>query len=156
MSKAIKKRPPLHKQQKERQLHHRAFLLWAMQSRTKRNQRAVARAVGVSHTSINQYIKKYNWEERSASPTTEVEAQQLYRHLYMSKFGMSEISCVEQNVIAPVSSGTTPRTVGESVQQSIAAKDKKISSIHEKEFKRRQLMLLDAAIAYIAQGIKDQ
>jgi len=146
----------LHKQEGERDIEHRAFLLWAMQSRARRNMRAISRAIGRSHTSITNYVAKNNWKGRVKSVTDEAEAQALYRTLYMPEFGLHEIAAIQQYIATPMSTnGTMARGIGESVQKAIDTTTKKIDKVHEKEVQRKHIMLLDAAIGYIAQGLKE-
>ena len=145
----------LHRYEKERDIEYRSFLLWAMQAKTRRNIRAVSRAVSKSHTTICNYMDKHNWAERVTSLTDEAEAQQLYKSLYMPDFGHTEITAVQKYIATPIStSGTMSRSMGESVQQAINTTNKQPEKVHEKEVQRKQLMLLDAAIGYIAQGLK--
>ena len=145
----------LHKYEKERDIEYRSFLLWAMQAKTRRNIRAVSRAIGKSHTTICNYMDKNKWAERVTSLTDEAEAQQLYKSLYMPEFGHTEITAVQKYIATPIStSGTMSRSMGESVQKAINTTNKQPEKVHEKEVQRKQLMLLDAAIGYIAQGLK--
>ena len=146
----------LHRYSNEREIEHRAFLLWAMQAKLNRNVRAISRAVGRSHTSVSNYLNKHNWGSRVTSLTDEAEAQALYKSLYMPEYGMTEISAVQKYIATPIStSGTLDRAIGESVQKAINKTSKKIDKVHEKEVQRKHIMLLDAAIGYIAQGLKD-
>lgn len=151
----LKGESKMHPLKDEKSHMHRAFLLWAMQSKAKRNQRAVSRALNCSHTSINTWMNRFKWKERAGTISSETEAQQLYRHMYMKQHGTSEIQCVEHNIVSPVSAGTVPRGVASSVQSAMNKTSQKLTNIHEKEVKRKQLMLLDASIAYVAQGMKD-
>lgn len=151
----------LHKYKKEKEKPHRAFLLWAMQSINARQISSVARAIGISHTQIGNYRKQFRWDERATKQTDEVEAYQLYKKLYLPTYGMNEIRAVEHNIVIPVSSDpqNVPRSVSASVQKAI--KDANLESLkdaktkHDKEVKRKHIMLLDASIAYIAQGLKE-
>ncbi len=151
----------LHKMKGEKEKSHRAFLLWAMQSTSKRQASAVGRAIGVSHTQIGNYRKQYRWDERATRPTDEVEAYHLYKKLYVPSRGMNELSAVEHNVIIPIGKDdeNVPRNLSASIEK--AMKTAKVESLksaktnHEKEVKRKHIMLLDASIAYIAQGLKD-
>ena len=151
----------LHKFHKEREKPHRAFLLWAMQDVNHRHLTTVARAIGVSHTQISNYRKQFVWDERATRHTDEVEAYQLYKQLYHHKFGEKELDFVKKNMTLAVKTGpeNVPRSVAPSIQK--AMKDAKIESLkdpktkHDKEVKKRHIMLLDAAITYIAQGLKE-
>jgi len=145
----------LHRRQGEPERAHRAFLLWTMQAKMNRNKRAVSRAIKKSHTTISNYLTKFEWELRVTSLSDESEAQQLYRSLYMSKFAMTEISAVQKYIATPLStSGTLDRSIGESVQKAVKDTSAKDGTVHEKEVQRKHIMLLDAAIGYIAQGLK--
>lgn len=146
----------LHRYSNEREIEHRGFLLWAMQAKLNRNLRAVSRAIGRSHTSVSNYLHKHSWSSRVTSLTDEAEAQALYKSLYMPEYGMTEISAVQKYIATPIStSGTLDRGIGESVQSAITKTSKRIDKVHEKEVQRKHIMLLDAAIGYIAQGLKD-
>ena len=145
----------LHRLDNEPERAHRAFLLWTMQAKTHRNKRAVGRAIGKSHTTVGNYMNKFKWLERATTFTDEAEAQQLYRSLYMPKYGLTEITAVQKYIATPLStSGTVGRSVGESVQKAIDKTTSKDGTVFEKEVQRKHLMLLDAAIGYIAQGLK--
>ena len=151
----------LHKMKNEKEKPHRAFLLWAMQSITKRQISTVARAIGVSHTQIGNYRKQFRWDERATKPTDEVEAYHLYKKLYVPSRGMAEMQAVEHNVLIPIGKDpeNVPRTLTASVEKAIS--NSKLESLksaktqHEKDVKRKHIMLLDASIAYIAQGLKE-
>ena len=65
----------LAKRVKEPEIAHRAFLLWAMQTRHKREKSCTARAVDRSHVSVSKYCQKWEWEERALHLSAEVEAQ---------------------------------------------------------------------------------
>ena len=151
----------MHKMKGEKVKHHRAFLLWAMQSIKRRQISSVGRALGISHTQIGNYRKQFRWDERATKQTHEVEAYHLYKQLYMPTKGMSELSAVEHNVIIPMNlkSGNVPRNLSSSVEKAMSSAKidslKDAKSVHEKEVKRKHIMLLDASIAYIAQGLKE-
>ena len=155
-SKTPKKKSPLVRMEKESDREYRAFLLWAMQVKNRRNKLAVSRAIGVSHTTISNWLSKHKWEKRASRQTAETEAQQLYRHLYVPKYNMSEIMAVQENIASPIT-GTVSQEIGSTINATlnIEKKIQKAPTVHKKELQRKQLLLLDAAIAYIAQGIKD-
>lgn len=149
----------LQKKDKESEAAHRALLLYAMQHSKKRSMRAVSRAMERSSTTVREYSIRWKWSDRieQSGANCEVEAQQIYRHVYFPKFGVKEVSAVDSNIITPVSvSGTTPRTVTDAVSQAIESSEKNKPTVFDKEVKRKHLMLVDAAIAYVAQGIKNQ
>ena len=151
----------LHKSKGEKEKPHRAFLLWAMQTSSKRQVSSVGRAIGVSHTQVGNYRKQFRWDERVTRATDEVEAYHLYKQLYFPKKGMTEISAVEHNIAIPIGKDeeNVPRNLSSSVEKAMkTAKMESLKSAkttHEKEGKRKHIMLLDASIAYIAQGLKD-
>ena len=147
---------PLSRQPKESEIAHRSLLLWGMQSPKLRNQRAVGRAVGRAHTTVREYRMRWDWESRCKSPTTETEAQVLYRELYFDKFGVNEITAVQKNIVAPITATTSvPRGVADAVERSIRETKPRDENAFTAEVKRKHLILLDAAIGYIAQGIKE-
>lgn len=149
----------LQRRSKESEAAHRALLLYAMQHKKKRSMRAVSRAMDRSSTTVREYSLRWEWLDRieKSGVNCEVEAQQIYRHVYFPKLGMKEVSAVNSNIITPVSvSGTTPRTVTDAVSQAIESSEKNKPTVFDKEIKRKHLMLVDAAIAYVAHGIKNQ
>lgn len=150
---------PLQRRDKESEAAHRALLLYAMQFVKKRSMRAVSRAMERSSTTVREYSIRWEWSKRmeEAGANCEVEAQQMYRHVYFPKFGVKEVSAVESNIVTPVSvASTTPRSVTEAVTQAIEKSNENKPTVFDKEMKRKHLMLVDAAIGYVAQGIKNQ
>ena len=139
---------------KETEIAHRAFLLWAMQTRHKREKSCTARAVNRSHVSISKYCQKWEWEERALHLSAEVEAQGLYRELYLEQYGMGEMQAVQKNILAPVSVSKQPREMMATVEK-VVQKTEGAKNTFEKEIKRKHVMLIDAALGYLAQGIKD-
>ena len=141
----------------ETERHHRSFLLYAMQSLASRKALPISRIMDVSHTAVQQWRKKYHWDARIKSQTIEVEAQQLYKAMYGGTYGLKEISQIEKNIATPVSaSSPVPQSVADSVTDAIKQVQSQPKNVHEKEMKKKQMMILDAAIGYVAQGIKDQ
>jgi len=141
----------------ETERHHRAFLLYAMQSLSARKALPISRIMSVSHTAVQQWRKKYRWESRVTSQTIEVEAQQLYKALYGGTYGVVEISQIEKNIATPVSaSSPVSQSVADSVTDAIKQAQSQPTTVHGKEMKKKQMMILDAAIGYVAQGIRDQ
>lgn len=151
----VTKENALEKQRGESTKAYRSFLLWCMQAAAEREVSCVARAVGGGKSTIYEFVKRWKWEERGKQDlTSDIKAQAIYRELFFKDYGMSEISCVEKNIAGPVSvTGTTPRSVTESVNVAVAKTKSK--NVFEKEVQRKHLMLIDAAIGYIAQGIKE-
>lgn len=139
---------------KESESAHRAFLLWCMQNPTRRNISAVSRAVKKSVSTIREYRLRWEWNQRASSITAEAEAISVYRKLYFDTYATSEIDAVRKNITATMSvTGTVPRDVAEAVEKAVKKPDKE--TVFDKEMKRKHVMLIDAAIGYIAQGIKD-
>ena len=138
----------------ETEIAHRAFLLWAMQTRHAREKSCVARAIGRSHVSVSKYAQKWEWPERANHLSAEVEAQGLYRELYLEQYGMGEMQAVEKNILTPVSVRKTPREMIDAVEK-VVQKTEGAKNTFEKEIKRKHIMLIDAALGYLAQGIKD-
>ena len=149
------KEAPMQRLAGEGLVAHRAFLLWAMQTPTHREFNPVARAVGRAFPTIKDQFKRWRWSERVKSLTADSEAQALYRKLHFGKFGTSEIMMVQKNMVSPVTIFTnTPRSVIEGVEKTLKHSAGDRETVFTKEVKRKHLMLLDAAIGYIAQGIK--
>ena len=136
---------------------HRALLLYAMCSPKKRSLRAVSRAMGLSAPTISEYRKRWVWEERMDAEglTVESKAQELYRVLYTSSQGMREVSVIQDRIITPISVvGNTPRGVADTVELAIKNTEKPAETEFDKEVKSKHLMLIDAAIAYVAKSLK--
>ncbi len=145
----------LERQKGESEVAHRSLLLWGMQTPKRRNRRAVGRAVGRSHATIGEFAKRWKWKERTSSLTADAECQALYRELYFEKYGMAEIGVIQKNIASAVTvMGTTPRNVTEAVKKTMGHTPKPGDKL-DKEIKKKHLMLIDAAIGYIAQGIKE-
>ena len=135
---------------------HRSFLLWAMQSDGHRQMVTVARAVNRSSPTLNSMRKRWMWEKRVEARGSESLAQALYKRLYFNKLGMTEITMVQKNIHAPVTAFTSaPKTIMEGVEKSMRSAPTGDASTFTKEVQRKHLVLLDAAIGYIAQGIKN-
>jgi hypothetical protein len=147
---------PLLKLTKESEISHRAFLLWVMQVESRRNISPVAKAVSRSYATAFRYKTTWNWLERAKySATSDVEAQRLYNEIYGSRFGTSEIEFVQHLIAAPISlTDGKVRSVAEGVERSIAETKPKENNF-TKEVKRKHLILIDAAIGYLASGMKD-
>lgn len=147
---------PLLKMTKETDIAHRAFLLWTMQVESRRNVSPVAKAISRSYATAFRYKTTWNWSARAGySATSDVEAQRLYNEIYGARFGTSEIEFVQSLIAAPVSlTDGKVRSVSEGVERSIAETKPKDTSF-TKEVKRKHLLLIDAAIGYLASGIKD-
>jgi len=142
------------RKKKENDAAYRGFLLFTMQNRAKRNVSAVSRAIGRSLSTVREYKLRHEWMERGESITAETEAMAIYRRLYFDTYGTSEIDYIKKYVVATMSvAGTTPRDVAEAVTKTIEKPKKE--TLFTAEVKRKHLLLIDAAIGYIAQGIKD-
>jgi len=134
---------------------HRTFLLWAMQMPAQRQLNPVARAVKRTYPTIKDQFGRWRWEDRVKSITSDVEAQALYRTLYFDKHGTTETMMVEKNIASPMSVlGSTPRGILQGVQKTLQNTATGKDTVFTKEVKRKHLLLIDAAIGYIAQGIK--
>ena len=140
----------------ESEIAYRSFLLWAMQNPASRQYANVCRAVDRKHPTIRKFRERWKWEERASALGSDVEAMQRYRELYFDTFGMSEISAVEKNIInVPSVVGANPREMTESVKALMRETEPSKETVFQQEVKRKHLMLIDAAIGYVAQGIKD-
>lgn len=154
MREAIKLNP-LAKLRKESSNAYRSFLLWAMQTPKKRAVRPVSRAVELAYPTVREYSKRWLWNERVTSITSDSEAQAIYRRIYFQTHGMSEISLVEKNIVAPISvMGNMPRDIADAVERTVKETNQPKSTVFTDQIKRKHLMLIDAAIGYVAQGIK--
>ena len=137
-------------------LAHRAFLLWAMQSETHRQVSPVARAVKRSNPTLKDMRSRWLWEERVKVKGSDSLAQAIYKRVYFNKFGMSEITMVQKNIHAPVTAfNAAPKSIIDGVEKTLRHTPSGDASRFTEEVKRKHLVLLDAAIGYIAQGIRD-
>ena len=150
---------PMSRQVGEKEVQHRAFLLWAMQSNEQgRNKASVAKAVGVSTTSITNWQRRWDWGDRAKNITSETEAHQIYKKLYFPEIGNTEIMAIQGNVDfkeAKQEEKVVDETVAQKIKQNLEETEKKAAVLLEKETKRKHMMLIDAALGYVAQGIKD-
>ena len=152
-----KKLSKLLRRKKESEVAHRCFLLWAMQMPNKRNVRLTARSSNRSEATLRDFKKRWEWVDRASDITSDVEAQTMYRKLYVSKVGTKEIEVVEKNIATPISKiGTIPRSVAQIVDKTIKHQERELKKKDpEEEMRRKHVGLIDAAIGYIAAGIRD-
>ena len=150
------KENPLQQLHNEGKNAYRAFLLWAMQAEGKRTLNPIAKGMELTYQTINQYRRTWNWDVRiEKEQLVDQKCQAIYRKLFFDEYGMREISMVEKNILAPVSVlGNTPRDIADAVDKAIGKTNRPKSDMFTKEVKRKHLMLIDAAIGYIAAGIK--
>ena len=150
------KENPLGQLHNEGKNAYRAFLLWSMQCIAKRRINPISKAMELAYPTVRAYSQTWYWDKRGEKePLADQKAQALYRQLFFDEFGMKEITMIEKNILAPVSVvGNTPRNIIESVNDTIAKTQRPKSDTFTKEVKRKHLMLIDAAIGYIAAGIK--
>lgn len=148
---------PLARLKKESEIAHQSFLLWAMQLPEKRNLRLASRAVNRSEGTLREFKKRWDWIERAKNITSDTEAQALYRKIYVKKFGTVALEMIEHNIATPISKiGTIPKSVAEIVQKTIKvqkAEEKKENP--EDVMRKKHVGLIDAAIGYIAAGLRD-
>ena len=152
-----KKLSKLMRRQRESEIAHRSFLIWAMQIPKKRNVRLTARATSRSEATLRDFKKRWEWEDRASDITSDVEAQTMYRKLYVHKVGTKEIEVVEKNIATPISKiGTVPRSVAAIVDKTIKHQERELKKKDpEEEMRKKHIGLIDAAIGYIAAGIRD-
>lgn len=147
---------PLQQLHNEGKNAYRAFLLWGMQTESKRRVNPIAKGMELTYQTVNQYRKTWNWEKRiEKEPLSDQKCQAIYRKIFFDEYGMREISMIEKNILAPISVlGNTPRDITDAVDKAIGQTHRPKSDMFTKEIKRKHLMLIDAAIGYIAAGIK--
>lgn len=144
------------RKQRESKEAYRGFLLWAMQTPSKRSVRAAASAMGKSEATLRQQRKHWDWEDRASSITSDVQAQTIYRKLFMKNYGTKEIELVEHKISAPISQlGVLPKSVAAIVDRTIKKEEaEKKKKDPAKELRKKHIALCDAAIGYIAQAMK--
>ena len=147
---------PLQQLHNEGKNAYRAFLLWTMQTPAKRKLNPIAKGMELTYQTINQYRKTWHWDRRiEKEPLADQKCQAIYRKVFFDEYGMREISMIEKNIVAPISVlGNTPRDIADAVDKAIGKTNQPKSDMFTKEVKRKHLMLIDAAIGYIASGIK--
>lgn len=116
------KRSPLARRDDEPVNHHRALLIYAMQSPRQRSYRATGRAVRVSDGSIRTWAKRGLWNERVTKNCWPI-ALSMYRRLYLASWGSRELDIIEANMDQPplasearraaVKGGEVDKAVGE-------------------------------------------
>lgn len=153
-----KKSSPLARREKESEIAHRSFLLWAMQLPERRNVRLTSRSVDRSEATLREFKKKHEWEERVANNiTSDAEAQALYRAIYVKKFGTTSLEVIEHNIATPISKvGAIPKSVAEVVQHTIKTqKEEMRKKDPEDVMRQKHIGLIDASIGYIASALRD-
>lgn len=147
----------------EKAKNHRAFLLYAMQSPTKRSLRCTAQAIGVSTPSICDWKEKFEWEKRmkSAGPAHDAIAQRTYQELYFAEIGMREIIVVEKRIINVQSIiSTTTKEIGSAVQETVKESQALINADRQEtrfddQMKAKHLDLVDRSIQYISDALQN-
>lgn len=133
---------------------HRAFLLWAMQ--TPPTKSLIAKIFDITSAGVNYWSKRYYWSERrQESPTIAVECQALYRELYYETMGESEVKQLGMWLETPVSNIPVNQDIVDKVRDIVKNSPADPRTLNEKKIRTRHLSALDAAIAYLMQGIKD-
>lgn len=88
--------PPFEKRTGERQEHHRALLLYAMQDPGKRKVGPVARALGRSSAGVRLWVKAHEWEQRltQAGATAQAVAIREYQRVYAGRKSAIELDAI--------------------------------------------------------------
>lgn len=151
----------LDRRPREREKHHRALLLYAMQHPEKRSTRAVARALSVGESTVRGWRRRLHWDERSSGPESEESAVALYRRLYLPSHGPAELPEVADRVSVPMSAKPSNQPPPATFQDDITEADK----IARREILRRQsndravrekhLNLVDGAIGYVVKQLQE-
>lgn len=150
----------------EDERHHRAFLLYAMQSddeardlTQRRSLRAVARVLPASDNSVRKWREKFNWHERIQDPNHCQQACDLYAEMYHPKLGGRDVAIIQERLGGtyqePGHKDKTERAravdLFEQVErESIAAQYRKESD----ERYERLKTVLDATVVRIAQELQ--
>lgn len=159
----------------ERRDHHRALLLWVMQTPSLRSQRAVARSMGKADGTIRLWRQGGHWKERaeSAGEHADQVALDLYRTEYMAEFGEIEIPHVAKGVVRsigdlnmkdPLAAATemVRQNVRHAVNNTLAevnqatAQAVRERQADNKTVAKRHVRLVDGALGYIAKKLKDK
>jgi hypothetical protein len=152
--------PALRRRDRETEVGHRAFLLWAMQDPERRSVRACGRAVGRSEACLREWRGKHEWDGRAdaCGKLATVKASVAYRLLYYGEMRLREIVEVETLLPAPFLPDTpipSGATIGDQVSEAIRPRkpDEDARRAKEQEQKRRHLALVDGAIGLVAKRI---
>lgn len=133
---------------------HRAFLLWAMQ--TPPNKARVAKIFDRTNAGIGYWATRFQWHRRRPdSKTIAVECQALYRALYYDTMGESEVKQLGMWLETPVSAVPVNQDIVDKVRDIVKNAPEDPKTARDKKIRERHLTALDAAIAYLMQGIKD-
>lgn len=152
--------PVLRRRERETEVGHRAFLLWAMQDPERRSVRACGRAVARSEACLREWRGKHEWDARVASlgSLVTVKASVAYRLLYYGEMRLREIVEVESLLPSPFLPDTPippGATLGEQVSEAVRprARDEDARKQREEEQRKRHLALVDGAIGLVAKRI---
>jgi hypothetical protein len=144
----------------EQVIHHRALLLWAMQHPSKRNQRAVARAISKSEGSIRQWCSQQRWHDRASAPRADADAVLLYRQLYLADHGATELPEVAPNVVVSVAAAKAESIPLSEVDEDVRAADRLVREEilrkrqADEDVRKRHVQLVDAGIGYVVNEMK--
>lgn len=148
----------------EKEVHHRALLLYAMQDPERRSCRAAGLAVGKSEGSARNWREIYGWEQRIArhGQSAQAKACQLYRELYLTSFGMTEVEGVSHKMRVPFLVSTPmPDNPEAALHAANAAVRKAIEqapqSVREKtiNFHRQSLDMIQTLVTAFVLNIKE-
>lgn len=142
----------------EEERHHRAFLLYAMQSDKARSLRAVARAVGASDNSVRKWRVKHEWDARVGDPEVCRHACDLFAELYHKRLGGKDVAVIEERL------GAEYKPPGHEEKSELArsvdlyeqvTREEELARFNKesKERSRKLRMVLDATLARIGQGL---
>lgn len=150
----------LRRREKETEVGHRAFLLWAMQDEERRSVRACGRAVARSEACLREWRGKHEWDKRAETlgDLATVKASIAYRILYYGSLKLREIVEVESLLPVPFLPDTpiaAGSPLGEQVSEAIRprARDEDAKGKQNEEQRRRHLALVDGAIGLVARRI---
>jgi hypothetical protein len=157
----------------ERHNHHRAMLLWAMQSPERRSQNAVCRAQGATKQTIRKWRRADRWDLRAEAHGDEADqyALDLYRALYLADFGKLELPHVAPRIVRALGAVSLddptaqaqhdavrlaakqyPAGVQEAEQAAVQAAAKHRHDVRTDA--ERHIRLVDASLGLIAKRLK--
>lgn len=145
----------------EHELHHRALLLWAMQHPSKRNQRAVARAVAKSEGSVRKWSSTNRWNDRAEGPMADADAVRLYRQLYLAEHGPTELPEVQPFVVVPLGAPKAEEIPLGEAEADVAAADRLVREQilqkrkHDDDIRKKHVQLVDAGLGYVVKELQD-
>lgn len=174
MTDSLKGRPAtLDRWPGERRDHHRALLLWAMQSPVKRSMRASARAMGISDGAVRKWKARSCWQARAEGHGEDADQYALdqYRAHYLADYGKLELPHVARFIVRPLGATDMRDPVAQAAHDARRHTAHVIPAAHDEAEQaaaqavanhradqrieaQRHIKLIDASLGLIARKLK--